>query len=171
MADYHSIWLMPCAEDLALFDDVVGRLAARFGTESFIPHLTLVEDMPRSAEDLAGVLDGAFAGEPRLEAAIEGIGGGPSFFRSLYAAFRPAGRLLALKRTAVERFGTGDVASFMPHVSLAYGVPEESKGPALAELSRTLGGRTIGFDAVVVAASAQSIPIRDWAIVHRHPLI
>lgn len=171
MAAFHSIWLMPCAEDLAFFDDLVGRLATRLGTEPFIPHLTLVEDMPRSAADLAGVLDDAFAGGARLEAAIARVDGGPLFFRSVYAAFRPEGPLAALKRTAVECFGTGDVASFMPHVSLAYGAPEAARGDVVAELSPQLTGRLVRFDEVVVAASAQSIPIRDWAIVHRHRLI
>lgn len=170
MADIHSIWLMPRGDDAALFEDLVARLAARFGTEPFIPHLTLVEDMPRSAEDLAVILEDGFAGEAGFGAAITEIVTGPSFFRSLHAAFRPAGRLLDLKRIAIERFGTGDVGSFMPHVSLAYGVPEAAGATAIAELSTLLGGRTVHFDAVVVAASAQSIPIRDWAIVHRHRL-
>ena len=170
MAAFHSIWLMPSAEDAALFEGVVDRLAARLATEPFIPHLTLVEDMPRTAEDLAGVLDRGFAGVEAVETAIVGIDGGPSFFRSLYAAFRPAGDLLELKRRAVDRFATGDVASFMPHVSLAYGAPEAAKAALIAELTPALVGRIVRFDRVVVAASAQSIPIRDWAIVHRHPL-
>jgi 2'-5' RNA ligase len=170
MAAYHSIWLMPSGEDAALFDAVVDRLAARFGTEPFIPHLTLVEDMPRTAADLAAVLDAGFAGVSGFGAAIVGVDGGPSFFRSLYAAFRPEGPLLDLKRVAVERFGTGDVASFMPHVSLAYGAPEEAKATVATELARGLVGRAVRFDEIVVAASAQSIPIRDWSIVHRHRL-
>ncbi len=170
MAAYHSIWLMPCAEDGALFDGIVGRLAAGFGTEPFIPHLTLVEDMPRTAEDLAGVVDAAFAGAAVFSATIARVDGGPSFFRSLYAAFLPEGPLLELKRVAVERFGVGEVASFMPHVSLAYGVPDEAKAAAIAELAPALVGRTVRFDEIVVAASAQSIPIRDWSIAHRRSL-
>ena len=171
MTDFHSIWMMPCAEDLAVFEGVVAELAERFATEPFIPHLTLVEDMPRGADDLADVLARGFSGRARIETAVAGIGGGPAFFRSLYAAFHPEGALLEAKRTAVEHFATGDVASFMPHVSLAYGAPETAKPAAMAELSRRLAGRVVRFDEIVVAASAQSIPIRDWRIVARHRLV
>lgn len=166
MTNWHSIWLQPSRADLDRLDATVRRLSGLLGTPRFIPHLTLVEDMERSAEDLADVLDIHFAGETVFSSAITGIRGLPQFFRSLYAAFEPAGRLKVLKTTAVEAFGTGSVETFMPHISLAYGVSEEQRKPVLAELEQDYAGQPIRFDAIAVVNSAQSIAIEDWKVVH-----
>ncbi|MCD2174827.1 2'-5' RNA ligase family protein [Rhizobium sp. C4] len=166
MTNWHSIWLQPSAADLERLQATVDRLSARLHTQRFIPHLTLVEDMERSAEDLADVLDTHFAGETAFSAPVTGIHGLPQFFRSLYAGFAPAGRLKALKATAVDAFGTGSVETFMPHISLAYGVTEEQRQTVLAKLEQDFSGHPIRFDAIAVVNSAQSIPIEDWKIVH-----
>lgn len=171
MADWHSVWLTLCEDDLAFFDAIVRRLGAQFGTQSFIPHLTLVEDMQRPADELAAVLATNFAGESAFSCPISEVRGLPAFFRSLFVAFEPSGRLLDLKSRAVESFRTGDVASFMPHISLAYGASEDQKTDVLEQLKNALVGRMVRFDAIAVVASAQSVPIEDWTIVHRHRLL
>lgn len=166
MTAWHSIWLQPCSADLAALQNIVLRLAEKLETPRFIPHLTLVEDMERSAHDLAKVLDDHFAGETAFSVPVTGVSGLPQFFRSLYAAFEAEGRLRALKTRSVEAFGVGTVQSFMPHISLAYGVSEEQRKAVYDELRQELNGKLIRFDAIVVVNSAQSIPIEDWKIVH-----
>lgn len=170
MSEWHSIWLMPAEDDLQFFQEIVDDLSVRFGTEAFCPHLTLMEDMPRPRDDLAEVLSQHFAGQKTFEATINRVDGLPLFFRSLFAGFEAAGPLLDLKKLAVKAFERGDVESFMPHISLAYGVSEEQKISPIAELHASLTGRVIRFTEVVITASAQSIPIKDWQIVHRHVL-
>ncbi|PWV95370.1 hypothetical protein DFR52_1111 [Hoeflea marina] len=167
MKHCHSIWLMPSDPDHAMLSRIVGRLADEFGTQRFSPHLTLVEDMGRPADELAALLDRDFSGRAAFEAPVAAVSGLPLFFRSLFAAFAAEGPLLELKRTAVTTFGRGDIDSFLPHISLAYGVTEEKKPPAIARLNAELAGRTIRFDSIVVAASGQEIPIEDWAIAAR----
>ncbi|WP_137134053.1 2'-5' RNA ligase family protein [Rhizobium sp. FKY42] len=171
MNEWHSIWLMPAADDLAFFQSIVEDLSGRLGTEAFCPHLTLMEDMPRSRDDLATVLSRHFTGQKSFEATINRVDGLPLFFRSLFAGFEAAGPLIDLKTLAVKAFERGDVESFMPHVSLAYGVTEEQKAQPIADLSARLTDKVIRFTEVAVTASAQSIPIKDWQIVHRHALI
>ncbi len=170
MSQWHSIWLNPCSADLAVFEEIVHSLAMRFGTAKFMPHLTLVEDMEQSADALARVIETRFAGETAFSASITGVDGLPLFFRSLYAGFEPAGRLRDLKSKAIAAFGVGDLSSFMPHVSLAYGATEDQKTSAFSELRQMLAGRAIRFDEIAVVASAQSIPIEHWKIVFRHRL-
>ncbi|HWU61837.1 MAG TPA: 2'-5' RNA ligase family protein [Ensifer sp.] len=171
MTNWHSIWLQPSAADLERLQATVDRLSDLLGTQRFIPHLTLVEDMERSAEDLADVLDTHFAGETAFTVPVTGIHGLPQFFRSLYAGFEPAGRLRHLKTRAVDTFGTGSVETFMPHISLAYGVTEEQRTSVHAGLEQDYLGSPIRFDAIAVVNSAQSIPIEDWAVVHTLRLV
>lgn len=171
MTNWHSIWLQPSSADLDRLDKTVRRLSGLLGTPRFIPHLTLAEDMERSAEDLADVLDTHFAGETAFTVPITGIHGLPQFFRSLYAAFEPAGRLTQLKARSVEAFGVGSVETFMPHISLAYGVTEEQRQAVLADLAREFTSHPIRFDAIAVVNSAQSIPIEEWKVVHTLKLV
>ncbi|HZG28010.1 MAG TPA: 2'-5' RNA ligase family protein [Ensifer sp.] len=166
MTNWHSIWLQPSSADLDRLDRTVRRLSGVLGTPRFIPHLTLVEDMERTADDLADVLDTHFASETAFSVPVTGIHGLPQFFRSLYAGFEPAGRLKALKAISVEAFGVGSVETFMPHISLAYGVNEEQRQLVLPELKHDFAGQPIRFDAIAVVNSAQSIPIEDWKVVH-----
>lgn len=167
MGEWHSIWLMPAKDDLVDLQAIVRRLAAGLGSPVFCPHLTLVEDMQRSASDLADVLVTGFADQAAFVSSITAVDGLPLFFRSLYAGFEPTGELLALKQLAIAQFSRGDIETYMPHISLAYGATEDTRAPLLDDLRRELVGRSIRFDAIAVVNSAQSVPIEDWTIVHR----
>lgn len=170
MIKQHSLWLMPCASDLAFLQSIVDRLAVTYGTKVFCPHLTLQEDMPISATGLAEVVEQNFAGHAAFSSPISRVAGLPLFYRSLFAQFEPSDRLLGMKTIAVTCLSKGDVESFLPHISLAYGVAEDRKASAIAALNGELEGRVVHFDTIAVAASSQEIPIEEWAVVHRHLL-
>jgi 2'-5' RNA ligase len=170
MSDTHSIWLMPDDNDLALLQAIVERLSDEFGTPRFCPHLTLVEDMERTGAELSRLLSEHFANEQAFRGTIRGILGLPMFFRSLYASFAPEGSLLSLKTRSINVFSKGDIASFMPHISLAYGFTDLQRSQVANALEKELHGRVIHFDSIAVVASAQAIPIGDWEIVYRQHL-
>ncbi len=163
--NYHSIWLMPCAEHERRFSEVVQDLARRFGSPVFQPHLTLVEDMPRTCEELEPLLARVAEGAASFEAGVETVEGSPLYYRSLYARFPVVAPLKAMKIKAVEGFGVGSIETFVPHISLAYGVQESSdKSRAVAVLQRRMMGMGVRFDRVCIVASSQHTPIEEWAI-------
>jgi 2'-5' RNA ligase len=165
MSGVHSIWLMPAAEDAEALERMVEDFSERFGSPRFQPHLTLVEDMERSADDLAPLVAEVSKGIASFTAPVEAIGVSTLFFRSFYARFAAEGLLLELKRRAIEKILPGDIAEFMPHISLAYGVAETlEKRDAVAEAENLLLGRPIRFDRVCVVASGKELPIEGWAI-------
>jgi 2'-5' RNA ligase len=165
MSGVHSIWLMPAPDDAEALERMVGDFSGRFGSPRFRPHLTLVEDMERSVGDLAPLVEEVAAGIGPFAAPVETIGVSALFFRSFYARFAAEGPLLELKRRAIEKILPGDIAEFMPHISLAYGVAETlEKRDAVAEAENLLLGRPIRFDRVCVVASGKELPIEGWAI-------
>lgn len=170
MSATHSIWLMPNDSDLEFLQEIVHRLSARFGTPRFCPHLTLVEDMPRAQAELSALLAEHFIEDKVFTSAITAISGLPMFYRSLYAAFAAEDPLLELKSRSVRVFAKGDVAGFMPHISLAYGFGDEQRSQVSEHLGQELHGRQIEFNAIAVVASAQTIPIEDWRIVYKQEL-
>ncbi|WP_187829555.1 2'-5' RNA ligase family protein [Labrys sp. KNU-23] len=160
-----SVWLMPMAEDERLLAGIVAELAQSFGTPRFQPHLTLVEDRLCEETELARQLTTVAAGIAPFAADIQAVGTSDLFFRAFYARFERVGPVVELKRRAITAIATSPIESFMPHISLAYGVED---GPLKQETARQieahLTGRAIRFDGIAVVHSAQSIPIEDWTV-------
>lgn len=167
----HSVWLMPVAEDELMLGAIVTELAETFGTPRFQPHLTLVEDRQCDEEELAHQLEAVAAGIAPFAADIREIGTSDLFFRAFYARFEHAGPLLELKRRAIASIAASAIESFMPHVSLAYGVQGGLHRQAAArQVEERLARRAIRFDRIAVVRSAQSIPIEDWTVRATIPL-
>ncbi|OJU05585.1 MAG: hypothetical protein BGN87_00720 [Rhizobiales bacterium 65-79] len=167
----HSIWLMPAADDAAMLERLVEDLAGRFSSPRFQPHMTLVEDMERSVEDLAPLVARISEGVAPFEALVAEIGVSDFFFRSFYARFAAEGPLLELKRRAIDKILAGDISEFMPHISLAYGVEETfAKRDAVVEAENLLLGKPVRFDRVCIVASGKELPIESWAVRAESPL-
>jgi 2'-5' RNA ligase len=163
--DFHSIWLMPSGMDEDRFSRIVRDLAKRFDSPVFQPHLTLVEDMPRGCEELKPTLEKLADGMTSFEASVEAVEESSLYYRSFYARFPVIAPLRMLKEKAVRLFGVGSIETFMPHISLAYGVPESpEKIAAILELQRGLQGVNVSFDRVCIVSSSQQTPIEEWTI-------
>jgi 2'-5' RNA ligase len=161
----HSIWLMPAVEDLAMLTGIVDGLAEKFGSPRFQPHLTLVEDMERPAEELTPLVAEVAAGIPAFSTPVLEIGMSGLYFRSFYARFEANDHLLDLKRRAIDRIAASPIGDFMPHVSLAYGLAEgPAKTEARGRIAQFLDGRPIHFSNVAVVFSGKEIPIPEWEV-------
>ncbi|MBK9083206.1 MAG: 2'-5' RNA ligase family protein [Rhizobiales bacterium] len=159
-----SLWLLACPEDEALLQTIVDELARRRGGPVFRPHLTLMGDLARDAQDLAGLLGPIAAAAPPFAAPVGGVETTEAYFRALYAAFPVGPELAALRSAAAARTG-GAAAGFVPHVSLFYGRPRDGTiDDETTELAQRLVGRPVRFDRLAAVASAQDIPIADWRI-------
>ena len=166
MSQIHSTWLMPCADDAQLFSQIVESLSQTFDTPRFEPHLTLLQDRSVAADRLAQFWHGIEAGAP-ITTHIADVGSGTAYFRSLYARIADDGRLAMLHGLAVTAFGP-EQETFMPHVSLAYGVPESGmKQETRSRLAADLRGRQVRFDCICVVSSGKDVPIADWTVRHR----
>jgi 2'-5' RNA ligase len=158
---------MPAAQDAAMLQRLVDDFAGRFGFTPFEPHLTLVEDMERSVDDLAPLVGRVAEGIAPFAAEVTGIGVGDLFFRSFYARLAAEGPIRELKQRAIASILPGSIEEFMPHISLAYGVGETlERRSAVAEAENLLLREKIRFDRVCVAASGKEIPIEAWAVRH-----
>ena len=164
---------MPAPENEAALQRIVENLAGQFASPLFQPHSTLVEEQDREPAELAAACLRSAAETERFSAAIQRIDTGDLYFRSLYALFSPEGALTTLRRSVLEALSLEMPCTFMPHISLLYGVERQAeKERARATLERELAGAEICFDRVCVVASAKTIPIAEWAIrfmVELHP--
>ncbi len=165
--EIRSLWLMPCPEDKAFLASLIGKLATRFGTPNFAPHLTLRGDTNATFEHLHDDARAAAAASQPFAEPITRIETTEAFFRAFYVRFAVSAPLFRLKR----RLDPQDTECFTPHISLLYGnLPEVVKAPATVEFGQPLAGRAITFDRICVVRSGQDIPIADWTIQASVPL-
>lgn len=168
----HSIWLRPAHDDLQFLEEIVRDLSKRFGSPIFEPHATLVPDMQRSAEELLPQVLSLAIGRKPLELLIENVTGSEAYFRSFYAALEKAPALMRLKQDSLEISSEASLQSFMPHVSLAYGVDDSAlKQNEIQRLAMELSGRKLRFDRLVIVSSSSDTPISDWHVKHEIQLI
>lgn len=165
MSQLHSTWLMPAASDEAALQSVVDLLSRQFGTPRFQAHLTLVDGVERSVDELAEAIRQAVVGIDRFQAVIAEIGVSDLYFRSFYAHFAASGSLAELHRKANALVLPGEHPEFMPHISLLYGADDTAeKNAARQHWTEALVGRPICFDRVCIASAGKGIAISDWKI-------
>ncbi|KAB2688243.1 haloacid dehalogenase [Brucella pseudogrignonensis] len=163
----HSIWLRPAHDDLVFLEKIVRDLSGQFNSPIFEPHATLVPDMNRSAEELLPQVVSLAIGRKPFELLIEDVTGSEAYFRSFYGALEKAPALMRLKQDSLEISGEASLQSFMPHVSLTYGVEDTTqKQTEMQRLAKKLSGRKLRFDRLVIVSSSSETPIDEWHVKH-----
>jgi 2'-5' RNA ligase len=159
----YSLWLLPSATQQHELTTLVNRLAARFGTQPFIPHLTIQGDLTMSLDAVSRAAQTIAKQHSPQRWRITTVEGSEHFFRSLYLRFDETPAYIGSKAAMQSANGGADGLSLFPHVSVAYGVADEvQKFAVINELSSMIGNE-ITFDRVVVARSSKHVRIADWA--------
>ena len=125
MADVEAkgccLWLMPEGEVTQRLNDRIQVLAARFGTSSFAPHVTLVSGLELPESDAYAAAARAAAAMQPFTVVLGDVEGGDEHFRCLFLRVKDDGRLRAAHASAARAFGREPAADFLPHLSLVYG--------------------------------------------------
>jgi len=160
--DEYSIWLLPESEQQCDLVELVDSLAARFGTETFTPHITIQGDLTLQLEQLSGAIAAISKSYGAQQWPVASIEGGDHFFRSLFLRFDEQPAYIDLKRDMQHISGTTEGLSLFPHLSIAYGLDAKHKTP---EIFRELGTATpqvLRLDRIAIARSSKNVPIANW---------
>jgi 2'-5' RNA ligase len=155
-----SLWLMPEGEEHDRLSALIDRLAARFGTASFAPHVTL---LPGLADPEPEVLEAArvLAAETKpIPVDFSVVDGLDDHFRCLFLRAHPGRALRDAHERAARRFGREPEPSFDPHLSLLYGSLD---APLKAALVRELAGAAATrFDAHTLHVWRTHGAVGEW---------
>ena len=147
-ASYYSFWLVPQEPDLTYFQGVIDRLAKRFGTVPFTPHVTLYSGpLPEITSTLAKLPSGA-----SIELEVDTIQWESRFSKTLYVQLTPSSPLVQLVTHLITVIPDAQEPVLDPHLSLLYHHLEPGTQQATAE-AISLPRATIRFDQVQVIAA------------------
>lgn len=166
----YSIWLLPETAQQRALTQLVGDLAARFGTEPFIPHITIQGDLTLPLEQLSSEIAAMSKAYGAQQWPVASIDSGSHFFRSLFLRFDEQPAYINMKRDLQKISGTTEGLSLFPHLSIGYGLDEKLKAPPLfSELSAAVP-QVLLLDRVVIARSSKNVPIAQWECLAEFPL-
>lgn len=162
------MWLVPEAAQQDRLAALVEGLAARCGTPSFVPHVTLLGGLDAKVAVLERALVGLAACQPPLGLPALGATGHDEYFRRVVVELEATPELLRLRERALARLGAGSGRRFAPHLSLVYGWLPDSEAAALAgEIAPELPA-AIRCDTVALVRTQG--PPAAWREVVRHAL-
>jgi hypothetical protein len=156
-----SLWLMPDGEARDRFEALIGRLAVRFGTPPFPPHVTLLPGIEGRSED--DVLDATRVLGATLRpfpVRLQALEGRDEPFRCLFARAAADEPLLCAHRAAARAFGRAPDPEYFPHLSLVYGtLPPDVKAGLGVDL---VAEAAVSFEAGSLHAWWTEGPVGHW---------
>jgi 2'-5' RNA ligase len=163
-----SLWLVPADGVRDRLAALIRALAARFGTDAFVPHVTLLAGLRgREGEVVRRAGEMCRALEPvRLRASR--VEGRDEFFRCLTLRVEETLALLTLNAQARISFARADPQAYEPHLSVLYGrLGPESRAEVEVELRREL---PIAFEASVLEVWRTRGRTVEWSRLAAFPL-
>jgi hypothetical protein len=156
-----SLWLMPTGEPRDRLASLIVRLAERFSTPPFPPHVTLLPGIEKPSEDdvlsTSRALAVALRPFPLRLLAVEGK---DEPFRCLFVRAAADEPLVAAHAAASCAFGRRPDAGFLPHLSLVYGrLPDDAKADLAAALSGLVASR---FPVARLHVWRTEGPVAEW---------
>ena len=170
MTAQYSIWLMPCAADVAQLQALVDDLAPKFGQPSFVPHVTIQGDLALPLETVAAHTRQLAATCAVQTWPVFDVQRSDFFFRCLFLRFNGNAAFDGLQHQAQILSGTADGLSPYPHLSLAYGQVQPHQLALWEALRLRFAGQRVVFDHLAVCLSSKDTPIADWRCVFHAPL-
>ncbi|WP_182418277.1 hypothetical protein [Bartonella sp. HY038] len=172
---YYSIWLRPISVDFTSLSDSIAHFSQLFNSENFEPHMTLAGDISVDIEkgeaSLIALMEAIAKDISIFSAPIIDVRQEDVFFRSFYLAFDLVENLAALKQRAADYLKTDDFDSFMPHLSLAYGVEDSLlKRQEIEKIQKIFAGKSMAFDQLVLSTASSHNAIKNWRVKHVLPL-
>ncbi|HEX4953164.1 MAG TPA: 2'-5' RNA ligase family protein [Thermoanaerobaculia bacterium] len=168
-----AIWLLPAEEDRLALQAEIDRLAARLGSPTFVPHVTVAVNAGRPLAELDAALATLAQSHSPCALEVAGVGHGPSFFQCLFLTFVDPSPVTALRLEVARALGPPGREPATPHLSLAYAHLGEPERLALAQQIRPPA--RLRFDSLVWVAPREGQigwdDVAGWRVRGEVPLL
>ncbi len=167
MDNLFSVWLVPEEKDKEYLDKIIKRLAGKYSSPIFIPHLTLLPNAEININELKTAIEQVFQSVRPFKIKTERLNQSEAFFKTVFIEFELDEALKNLFLALSEKTDKRDLSTFKPHLSLMYKImPEEEKIKIVNDLN-TKDEFTIGSVMINKNDPNDYQNVNGWRIVYR----
>lgn len=117
----YSLWLRPAQEQADDLTKIISKLAHRYRTIPFPPHITLLPSVSANLDAINKTCKKITEQHQSFDIALEEIAYTDLYFKNLFINARTEDRLIKLHEDITSRFKHSTNEAYSPHVSLLYG--------------------------------------------------
>lgn len=123
----YSVWFTPEPEQAQVFIDLITDLAIQYQAPLFVPHVTLAADLTASLPEILAQTQHLAAQLSPFEIMLSEPSTGETYFQCVFLKATLSEELGQARRAAAEVYQQPQLAdSFMPHLSLLYGMFDDT---------------------------------------------
>ena len=135
----YSLWLRPVQTQIDELTKIISRLAHRYHTAPFPPHITLLPSITAPTDTIKKTCGQIIERHQAFDIRLKKIACTQEYYRNLYILAETETTLIKLYEDAKTLLKHENNECFMPHVSLLYGKLEIEKQKILkAELKSSI---------------------------------
>ena len=117
----YSLWLRPAQEQINDLTKIISKLAHRYRTIPFPPHITLLSGISADLDTINKTCKEIIEKQQGFDITLEEIVYTDLYFKNLFIHARTESRLIKLHEDISNRFKHSMHKEYLPHVSLLYG--------------------------------------------------
>lgn len=137
MKNLYSVWLVPQDNDEQYLRNIIDKLATKYNSSSFIPHIALLPDNNLSLERLQQIIKQVFEHQKPFEVVKIGVNQTDDFWKTVFLEFELNETLKKLFEDINAKTNQRDISVFKPHVSLIYKTMAEDERVKIAKNIQT----------------------------------
>ena len=173
MSRHLSYWLVPAAQPLIFFQQLIETLAHAQQAPAFAPHLTIYSGESPATENPLSIISRAMSGVNEVRLQVGGISYSDQFTKSLFVQFHQSEHLTRITENMRRLSAFPSAYELNPHLSLLYKhMPVDGKQSLACSLQLPMS--EVSFDAVWAVESEgsprEAKDVMSWRVVCRESL-
>ena len=173
MPRHLSYWLVPAAQQLIFFQQLIETLAHAQQAPAFVPHLTIYSGESPATENPLSIISHAMSGVNEMRLRVGGILYSDQFTKTLFVQFHQSELLTRITENMRRLSALPSAYELNPHLSLLYKhMPADEKQSLACSLQLPMS--EVSFDAVWAVESEGSPreagDVMGWRVVCRESL-
>lgn len=164
----YSLWFMPAGAVNQRLSQLIARLAERYASPTFPPHLTLLGSIEASEEEIISKTQALASQISPFPIRLATIAYTDLYYRALFVNADHSAEIVAAYQQAEKAFPRHQKTDYMPHVSLLYGYfPVETKQRIIKEIGEPF---IAAFEADTLYLYLTEGAVSDWQRIRAFPL-
>lgn len=164
-----SLWLEPKGENYERINSFALKLQKPTSSPNFVPHITLLSDIPFTAEKIKEQMGKIANNTTPFEITFKKISAGDNYFKSFFLECNESTELMNLNKFTQNIFDVNK--QYLPHMSILYGNTKEQFKKELFDEVQKQGMDFFSFEIKTISLWHALGTVEEWKKIIEVPLL